>query len=333
MKSLVVFPWLQPSRSCFRRRQADATSSGSFTASVDNTACTIDPGNRTVSSPIAGTPARNGDRAMRKLSVLALVAVAATALLIWEEASATPSIRWVNDDAASYAPPGSSCDNAGYSTIQAAVNAASPGDVINVCPGTYEENVAIATGDLTLMSTGDASVTTVSAAVSFHVFQISASNVTLDGFTILPAGFADGDLGVNVAVEGNSNAAIVHNVITGGRIGVNLGCASAGNTVAQNTINGQTEAGINIDTCEVEPFPGSHDNSVHHNTACSVTSTASIALGGSSDDNSIHHNVATSISVFGTGNEVHHNRTQVAIVDNGSGNTLHHNTTDPNVCS
>lgn len=270
---------------------------------------------------------------MRKLSVLALAAVAAVTLRLSEEAYATPTTHWVNDDASTYTAPGTSCEEAGYATIQAAVDAASPGDIINVCPGTYSENVAITTNDLTVTSTGGAAVTTVNAAVSAAVFFIRALGVTLDGVTIVPAGFADGDLGVNVAVEGDTEAVIVHNVILGGRIGINLGCASAGTTIAHNTVNDQTEAGINIDTCEIEPFPGSHDNSIHHNTACSVTSTASIALGGSSDDNSIHHNIATSISVFGTGNTVYQNTTQLAVIDSGSGNTLHHNTTDPDVCS
>jgi hypothetical protein len=263
---------------------------------------------------------------------LALATVVAASLLLGEEVFATPTTRWVNDDASSYTPPGASCDDAGYSTIQDAINASSSGDVIKVCPGTYTENVYVGTSDLTISSTGGASVTMVQAAVSFYVFQVAAPGLTLDGFTIVPDGFADGDIGVNLAIEGDTDLTLDRNVITGGRIGVNLGCVSFGSTVAHNSLTGQTEAGVNVDTCEAPPFPGSHDNSIHHNTACSVTSTASIALGGSSNDNSIHHNVATSISVFGTGNDVHHNSTQLVIIDNGSGNNLHHNTTDPGVC-
>jgi hypothetical protein len=263
---------------------------------------------------------------------LALATVVAATLLLREEASATPTTHWVNDDASSYTPPGASCDDAGYSTIQDAVDASSSGDAIKVGPGIYTENVYVGTNDLTISSTGGASVTRVNAAISFHVFQIRATGVMLEGFTIVPDGFADGDIGVNVAIEGDTDLTLDYNVVTGGRIGVNLGCASFGSTVVHNTLTGQTEAGINVDTCEIPPFPGSHDNSIHHNTACSVTSTGSIALGGSSDDNSIHHNVATSISVFGTGNDVHHNSTQLVIIDNGAGNNLHHNSTDPGVC-
>jgi hypothetical protein len=157
--------------------------------------------------------------------------------------------------------------------------------------------------------------------------------VTITGLTLVPAGFADGDLGIHLGVEGDTRASIVRNVINGGRIGLNLGCASSATTVAHNTVTGQTEGGINIDTCEAPPFPGSSQNSIHHNRACSVTTTASIALGGASDDNTIHHNVATKISVFGTGNKVLHNTTQEAIVDNGSGNLLLKNAVDPAACS
>lgn len=35
------------------------------------------------------------------------------------------------------------CPSAAFSTIQSAVNAASPGDRINVCPGTYREQVKV----------------------------------------------------------------------------------------------------------------------------------------------------------------------------------------------
>jgi hypothetical protein len=172
----------------------------------------------------------------------------------------------------------------------------------------------------------------VKASSSAFVFVVAATGVTVRGFTIIPAGVADGDIGVNVAIDGATGLRILENVIFRGRIGINLGCVSVGSVVANNTLTGQTEAGINIDTCEAPPFPGSHNNEIHHNIACSVTATASIALGGSSDDNRIQYNVATTISVFGSDNVVRFNTTQVAIVDNGSSSTLNNNLVDAGVC-
>jgi hypothetical protein len=255
-----------------------------------------------------------------------------TTVLLGGAASATALTRWVNDDGSSFVPPGTNCMNPGYATIQAAVSAAGPSDVVNVCPGSYRENVTVSTNNLTIMSTGGASVTTVSAATSFYVFNVTGTGLTLKGLTIRPAGTADGDIGVQMAIDGDTHAKLTYNVVISGRIGINLGCGSSRTKIANNTVSDQTEAGINIDTCEAPPFPGSTHNSVHHNLVCSVTSTASIALGGSSDKNKIHHNTATTISVFGNSNKVHHNTTKQAIVDNGTNSHIHDNTVNPSVC-
>jgi hypothetical protein len=269
----------------------------------------------------------------RNPSLSAALAMAAAVLVLCQATSASAATIWVNDDAAAYSPPGTSCAQAGYAAIQDAVDAASPGDTIKICPGAYDESVVIAPNDLTLESTAGAATTIIAPTISAHVIEIRGTGVTVKGFTVVAAGFEDADLGINVAIEGDTDLTILRNVIRGGRIGINLGCASFGTTVAHNVLLSQTEAGLNIDTCEAPPFPGSHDNSIHHNTACSVVSTASIALGGSSNDNSIHHNIATTISSFGAGNQIHHNTTRQAIIDNsGGGNSLHHNTVDPDVC-
>jgi len=64
--------------------------------------------------------------------------------------------HWVNDDDPNgglYVTPGTSCNDPGYSTVQAAVNGASSGDRINVCPGTYVEQVTISTDNIQLRST------------------------------------------------------------------------------------------------------------------------------------------------------------------------------------
>jgi hypothetical protein len=270
---------------------------------------------------------------MRRLSVSAWLLVAATAVLLCEGAYASAATRWVNDDASSYNPPGMSCRIAGYATIQAAVSAANAGDTIKVCPGTYAETVTIPTNNLKILSTGGAANTIIAPSTHNIVVEIEATGLTLKGFTIVPAGFTDPDIGINVALQVDTGVAIKRNVVRGGRIGINLGCVSFGTTIKRNDVVSQTEAGINIDTCEAPPFPGSHNNSIHHNTACSVTSTASIALGGSSDDNDIHHNTATTISSFGSGNEIHDNTTRNPIVDNSGGaNSIHDNTVNPNVC-
>jgi hypothetical protein len=112
-----------------------------------------------------------------------------------------------------------------------------------------------------------------------------------------------------------------------------LGCASHGTKVGHTQLYRQTEASINVDTCEIAPFPGSRLNEIHHVEACSPTTSGSIALGGSSNENQIHDNKVRSISLFGHGNVVKDNTTQSPIVDNGTNNTLSGNTTDPALCA
>ena len=67
---------------------------------------------------------------------------------------------------------------ADYPTIQAAVDAASPGDTIIVYPGTYTENVDVNKDHLTIQSEKGAEKTIVQAAnPDDHVFEVTADYV------------------------------------------------------------------------------------------------------------------------------------------------------------
>jgi hypothetical protein len=73
-----------------------------------------------------------------------------------------------------------SCATAAYSKINDAVGAASAGDTVVVCTGTYNEGVAVAKA-LTLTASG--AVTIVATGLDNGV-KITASNVTVSGFTV-----------------------------------------------------------------------------------------------------------------------------------------------------
>jgi hypothetical protein len=203
-----------------------------------------------------------------------------------------------------------------------------------VCPGTYDENVVITSvqHNITIATTAGAAATTVKAVEHEFVFWISSYGVTLKGFTIVPLGTDDHDFGVFVELSDNS---VTHNVIPQGRIGIALSCTSSGNTVAHNVITGIPAFGdtgaINIDTCEAGEFPGSDDNSIHHNIACGGVANRSIATGGGSSGNVIHNNIASGLRIADPGNVVHHN-TVSALLSIEPGNVAHHNTIDPTVC-
>jgi len=75
-------------------------------------------------------------------------------------AAARPAVvttRWVSNTVPVGTAPGTSCASPGYATISAALLAASPGDVIKVCAGTYDESLAI-TQSVSLQAVGSVSV-------------------------------------------------------------------------------------------------------------------------------------------------------------------------------
>jgi hypothetical protein len=235
--------------------------------------------------------------------------VAMAVLSSWQAADAA-TVRWV----------GTCGPSGGYPTIQAAINAAAAGDTINVCPGIYTEHVAINKAGLTVVSTAGAYATKIAAPAApvAPVVTITQPNASLVGFSLVPASSAAKyDIGVHVAIDGNASAQIAHNIVRGGRINVNLGCSSSGNTVYHNDLRGATESGINIDTCEGSRS-GSTFNTVHHNTVCGGLVPYSIAAGGYSNFNAIHHNTAQWIYVAGNGSLVHDNVSQSIEVWPGS---------------
>ena len=129
---------------------------------------------------------------MRKLLVIAVLAVLVSLVTLGNSSVSAATTRWVNEADLSPSPPGTSCANAGYVTISAAVAAASPGDTIKVCPGTYPEQVMI-NKTLTLKGAQagvDARTRPFVAANEAIIdhpcgpVQIEADNVVLDGFTV-----------------------------------------------------------------------------------------------------------------------------------------------------
>jgi len=70
---------------------------------------------------------------------------------------------------------------ADYPTIQAALDAASPGDRITIAPGTYVENLAIGKRDLTLAGADPATMIVQAKFPDLPVVTIRERNVTLLG--------------------------------------------------------------------------------------------------------------------------------------------------------
>jgi len=115
-----------------------------------------------------------------------------------------------------------------YPTISLAVAAAGSGDIIKVCPATYDENVIVNVANLTLLgaqagnpvatrvfgSPLESKVTGIPTVGDNPVFQITAPNVTIDGFSVTNSVLSGSAIGIGVKVTG-SGALVKNNIIDG----------------------------------------------------------------------------------------------------------------------
>jgi nitrous oxidase accessory protein NosD len=140
----------------------------------------------------------------------------------------------------------SGCD---YTTIQAAINAASKDDTIIVDDGTYNENVVVNQTVIIGSENGSASTTIVAIDPKFHAVTITANDVDMSGFTVTNA---TGNDAAGIWVEG-MKAYIFQNIMTGNTIGIHLQSANKYN-VSCNTI-------VDNDACGAYVVPHSNDGS------------------------------------------------------------------------
>ncbi|MCK5253862.1 MAG: right-handed parallel beta-helix repeat-containing protein, partial [Thermoplasmata archaeon] len=107
-------------------------------------------------------------------------------------------------------------DNGGFAftTIHEAVDAASPGDIVRVHAGTYNETVVV-DKNITLSGNGT-SKTIIDGQLGGTVVTVTANDVTIDGFTIRSGGMTSS----GIDIRGVDNTSISNCSISGNRIGV-----------------------------------------------------------------------------------------------------------------
>jgi len=146
--------------------------------------------------------------------------------------------------------------SADFTTIQAAVDAASSGETIVVKDGAYPENVLVDKPLVIRTENGPDNVTVTAAAPEKPVFDVDADGATIEGFAVR------GPTNEHVAgieIVGFDNCIVRKNDCAGCYNGVHLGGTAANNTVEQNSCHDNTKRGISLrDTV--------HDNLVYNNT-------------------------------------------------------------------
>ncbi|WP_321431274.1 NosD domain-containing protein [uncultured Methanolobus sp.] len=171
---------------------------------------------------------------------------------------------------------------AAYTTIQAAVNAASPGHTILVYPGTYIENVNV-DKQLNITSTDGAAVTSVAAADSNdHVFEITADGVTIDGFSV--SGVGDDKPGIYLTSSGST---LANNIVSNNDMGISLEYSN-NSMLVNNTVSDGVWFGICLYL--------SNNNTVIDNT---VSTHAMGILMTSSVNNTLEYNKVSNNGWYG----------------------------------
>ena len=200
--------------------------------------------------------------------------------------------------AATYTVCPSGCN---YSSIQAAIEAADPGDTIEVHSGTYYENVDV-TKQLILRGVGTGTgKPVVDADDSGSAITLSADGITLEGFTVTNSGshWRD-DAGIKVTSNNNnitgndainsedgfflsssSNNTITGNTVTNSEDGIYL-YYSSNNTITGNTVTNSND-GIYL-------YYSSNNNIITRNTVRD-NSNDCISLVSSKSNNIIGNNL------------------------------------------
>ena len=173
------------------------------------------------------------------MAVLCLAAAGVGAAVIGTSFAAT-TLK-VDDD-------GVQCPDAAYTSIQTAINAAANGDTIEVCPGTYTENLTLGK-DLTLNGAqagvdartraSGPSESTVSSTGTLLTLIAGSANSTVDGFT-----FMGGTRGIESASGPISGLSLLNDRVVGftGN-GIFLNDTGIDITADQNVVDGTSKTG------------------------------------------------------------------------------------------
>lgn len=160
---------------------------------------------------------------MQVKEISKIIFLVVLALHLMTAGSAAANVIYVNNGTG---------QTANFTSIQAAVAAANPGDEIVVKPGIYEENIVINKNISIVSESGNFSDTIVRAAVgSQDLFSIWANGVTINGFGI------SGSESAGIHLFGVIDCHIENNKLFNNSFGIDLYMMSSGNKLDNNEIS------------------------------------------------------------------------------------------------
>jgi parallel beta-helix repeat protein len=172
-----------------------------------------------------------------------------------------------------------------FSTIQAAVDAASNGATIVVYPGTHVENVDVYR-QLTIRSYSGNPLDTVVRASSpgDHVLYVTANNVKISGLTVSGASQNAPFSGIYLA--GAKGCTLENNIVSGNWYGISLD-NSASNILNNNVVSSNLGTGIYLGSSVGNKLTGNMVSSNNENGIWLKDSSNSNTLTGNSANSNI----------------------------------------------
>lgn len=230
---------------------------------------------------------------MHKPSLLALIPMCTTLLWACGKEPVSPGSVGLgrtalsasqsgNDERLVVDDDGAECPEADFTSIQAAVTAAAPGDEIVVCAGTYHEQVTVSKNDVTIVANDEGDVVVDAHGHDFGFLVRDASGVTIEGFHVEHAHEAD------IFLNGATFTTIRKNVTTAaGHDGIEV-FASNDNLIEENVAIDN----LADNACGVNLIGGSKRNIVRENRV--VNNQWGIQIAGATTlDNVISENKAS----------------------------------------
>src|SRR3972149_10720647 len=143
-----------------------------------------------------------------------------------------------------------------YTTIQSAIDAANPGDVISVNEGIYYENLIVKMNDISLIGKSKEKTIIDAKKLGSGIRIDQTTNAKISGFTIQNSG-GSGKPDAGVTIYSAHNNTIVNTILINNVVGISIYSESKNNVISGNDIRLNTNYGIFIYS--------SGDNKIYNN--------------------------------------------------------------------